>query len=238
MLANVSAALFFLLLAVVIPLLAAMSRRALAGITNLPRGAVYAEVIVLQLLLAGAAWLTARLNGIVLFPSVDVGLRELAAGGALLAIAFAFLAYELRRDEKEENDPLRLITPRRGSERLIWLAVSAAAAIGEEVTYRGVSFALLAPQVGTAGAVAISATLFGLAHLVQGVRRSILIVLFGLGFHLLVLYTGSLLTAIAVHFIYDVVAGFLIGRKHAIDHRPSDASPDTARADDVTQQPE
>jgi membrane protease YdiL (CAAX protease family) len=62
----------------------------------------------------------------------------------------------------------------------------------------------------------------------QGWRSAALIVLLALGFHLLVLLTGSLYAAMAVHTAYDVTAGWTMGRfarEHAAQVAAGSAGP-------------
>jgi membrane protease YdiL (CAAX protease family) len=56
-------------------------------------------------------------------------------------------------------------------------------------------------------AVAISVLAFVLGHPGQGLMRSAFLVAFSLGCHALTRTTGSLLPAIASHFLYDLGAG-------------------------------
>ena len=72
-------------------------------------------------------------------------------------------------------------------------------------------------------AVLLAATVFAVSHWVQG-RMSMLIIFgFALVFHGLVLSTGVLYVAIAVHVLYDCTAGLTygwLGKKHGypLDH--------------------
>jgi len=50
--------------------------------------------------------------------------------------------------------------------------------------------------------------MFAVAHAVQGFKAIPLIAAIALVFHGLVLLTGSLYVAMAVHFLYDAIAGF------------------------------
>jgi membrane protease YdiL (CAAX protease family) len=57
-------------------------------------------------------------------------------------------------------------------------------------------------------AVAICVVTFAIAHAIQGWDSTIPIGAFAAAFHALVWFSGSLYVAIAVHFLYDLVAGF------------------------------
>ena len=118
---------------------------------------------------------------------------------------------EERRDARARRRTLQPEDRRRA--RLLWLAVSLAAGVSEEITYRGVFFLLLHRVTGSVLAAALlAAAAFGLAHVVQG-RESVLVI-FGIALlaQTLVLVTGTLLVAMAVHVAYDVPAGPVYGR--------------------------
>ncbi len=93
----------------------------------------------------------------------------------------------------------------------LWLA--AAAAVSEEVWYRGLLMATLRP-LGERTAIVGSAVIFGVLHLANllggasptyAVLQLLFAALFGLVAALLVSHTGSLWPAIAWHFAHDAV---------------------------------
>jgi membrane protease YdiL (CAAX protease family) len=95
--------------------------------------------------------------------------------------------------------------------------VSAGAALAEEVAYRGafVSFALAATGSLTV-AIAASAIAFAVVHAPQGLSGVGYVFVIALLHHALVLFTGTLALAIGVHFVYDVVAGLWLARRHGL----------------------
>jgi membrane protease YdiL (CAAX protease family) len=101
-----------------------------------------------------------------------------------------------------------------------WPLLSLVAGIGEEIVYRGVMFALWSRILASQwAAMAICIIVFSLAHFVQGWKSMVLIALIAAAFHLIVLDTGDLYTAMAGHFFYDLGAGFIIlhlGRKDGL----------------------
>ena len=98
------------------------------------------------------------------------------------------------------------------AERAWWLIVSLLAGVGEEVTWRGVQTALLVPVVGSYWIAALlSGVSFALAHAVQGWKSVVGILGFALGFQVLVVASGSLYVAMAVHVAYDITAGLTYG---------------------------
>lgn len=111
--------------------------------------------------------------------------------------------------------------PQNRSERLWWIALSAAAGISEEITWRGVQPELMAQIAGSLWpAVLLCAATFGLGHISQGWRWAMVTAAFGLLFHALVWMTGALYVAIAVHIAVNVTVGLysgLMGRRVGYD---------------------
>ena len=98
------------------------------------------------------------------------------------------------------------------AERALWAGTAFVAGVGEEITWRGVQTALLQRLTGNfLAAVAICIVMFSIAHAIQGWRGVAAIAVFAAGFHLLVWLARSLYVAMAVHFVYDLVAGFSYG---------------------------
>ena len=90
----------------------------------------------------------------------------------------------------------RGVGPRDAGERGLWVGVSLAAAVSEEVTYRGVMYALLLRLTHDPLTAAVAtAALFGAAHAVQGARGVLAIGAISLGLQGLVLLAGSLYVA-------------------------------------------
>ena len=153
------------------------------------------------------------------------------AAAALLAIVLVPLAPVGRRGVERRERKLHLYMPRTRAERILWVAVAIAAGVSEEVTYRGVMFALLVGITGSTAAGAVIASLiFGVSHIVQGWRSAAVITIIALLLHGLVALSGTLLLAIAIHSIYDVVAGLAYGRigeelGYPVDGIPAEGEP-------------
>ncbi len=187
--------------------------RSRAG-ARIPRLPLYAEVVVLQLLLFGLAMLVAWSGGprsSAAGPSTPDGW---VACALLLVIATVAMLLNLRFGTAEQDDPLYRIAPESmNGEKLAWIGVSCVAGVSEEVVYRGVAYVVIQRLVhGIWPPILIASVLFGMAHLTQGIRRSALVALFGFGFHLVVLYSGSLYPAFVVHALYDILAGLALAR--------------------------
>ena len=118
------------------------------------------------------------------------------------------------RKNVEKRDPtIRLFMPTNGTERRLWVLVAVAAGVSEEVTYRGVLFALLWMLTGSGWAAAvIAAIIFGVSHAVQGWKAAGIVTIIALALHGLVALSGTLYPAIVAHAVYDIVAGLTYGR--------------------------
>ncbi|HUF18902.1 MAG TPA: CPBP family intramembrane glutamic endopeptidase, partial [Thermoanaerobaculia bacterium] len=205
------------------PLLAYQSKKKLDAGLRLPRMAFYAEAIVLQVALLLLGIFVARREDIVLFRPAADGYGTVVISIAVLALALALMLVFVRFSGPKTLERLAMLVPGTQREQFVWVAVSAAAAMGEEVVYRGVMVTLLERSLGSWWiAVAISASAFGLAHIVQGWKNVAFIVVFAVVFHLLVRSTGSLAPAVVVHFLYDVITGFILGKRLA--PRPDEQS--------------
>jgi membrane protease YdiL (CAAX protease family) len=197
----------------VIPVLAWISKRKIDQGLRLPRRAIYAEALVLQIGLFVLAAALAWYLGIPLFRRVLPDRFDLLLAAGILALALTAAIVGWRFASPEAKERIRMLLPSTRAERMAWILVSAAAAIGEETVYRGLLPRLLESSSGSfALAIAVSVIAFSLAHLIQGWTSAAIVGLFALGFHAMVTLSGALWTAIAVHFLYDLLAGLILGR--------------------------
>jgi len=201
---------------IVIPAMVALGRRRIVvGSTPLPPRLAHFKSTAIQLTMFGAVSLAvARVQRVELFPTEGVHLlRGLLAGVAAYAAAVALMRPRWRRAVEQRLPAIHFFTPENRAERAWWVAVSALAGVSEEITWRGVQTALLVALTGSLPVAALlSALSFGAAHMIQGWKSAALIVLFGLGFQVVVWASGSLYVAMGVHFAYDLTAGFAYGR--------------------------
>ena len=206
--------LFLALHAVALPVLVARSRRRfVAGAPLPPKERYFASTIVQLCMFAAFSVLVARVEFVQLFAHYTPRLQDL--GLALLALALAVAAMRPRwRKAVERGVPtVQLFSPETGKQLALWIGVCFAAGVGEEITYRGVLTVLLARGIGNVAAAGLlSAVLFGLVHMIQGWRSAAVTVLFALGFQVLVWMAGTLYVAMAVHVVYDLIAGWSYGR--------------------------
>jgi len=149
------------------------------------------------------------------WPSWSHALLGLGSLAAVVALMWPLWA----RSARERDAVFRFFVPGDGRQRLLWVLVSASAGISEEITWRGVQYALLLALLGgPAPAVAVCSVMFGLAHLGQGWRGALLAAPFAAMLHVIVTVSGSLALAMALHFLYDVIAGLTLSW---MDRRPS-----------------
>lgn len=197
----------------VIPWLVWRSRAKLARGHNPPRRRHFIAVMLQLLGFLGISVWVASSRGIVLFPPFELRPWPATAAAVLLAAGIALMAPRWRRSVERREPKVHLFMPRNGVERALWIAVSLAAAVAEEVTYRGVMYALLASLTGSALAGAmVAALVFGFSHLIQGVKSAAIITGIALALQALVAASGALYLAIGVHFLYDAVAGLRYGQ--------------------------
>lgn len=220
-----AAVLHVLLFGAILPLAAWQTRRTLER-HPLPRRVPYfLSVIVQQAVFAAIALGVASALGIDLLPPYRPSRHHLLLGAGLLAIAVAALAPRWREQVRRRDRFIHLVAPRTLGERVLWAGVSVSAGVAEELAYRGVLFAILAPTVGAPGAVFLTALAFAAGHLAQGWQAAPVVFVFAVGFHLLVLASGTLVIAMAVHAAYDLIAGLAIGRLAERDGYPVDPLP-------------
>jgi membrane protease YdiL (CAAX protease family) len=103
--------------------------------------------------------------------------------------------------------------PRSSIEGLAFVALAATASLCEEFLFRGFVFAVLFGVTGSLAAAIIgSSLLFALAHLYQGTRGIITTFILGLILASLRIWPGNIVPAIALHFLVDIMAGFVAPR--------------------------
>jgi membrane protease YdiL (CAAX protease family) len=198
-----------------LPYLTIKSKRKLDGGHPLPprRKHFVRTIVVLLVCLALSLWVADYEYVGSVFGEAHVEPGDVAWGAALLALAIGSMYPRWKKAVERRLPRLELFSPRGALELCLWIGVSAAAALSEEVTYRSVVFQLLWWTSDNAWLAAlVSAAAFGAAHMVQGWKSALVIGVFALLMQGLVHVTGTLHVAIAVHFLYDVAAGVTYGR--------------------------
>lgn len=212
-------AVLVLLTCVWVPVLAFKSARRLGdGPLPVSRRHFFIQTIVIQVILAGVAVIAARQTGvpIAVMPPSRAAPWLIAAG--LVLFGALLLRWRWASRSSASKNRLYSILPRTQREFPSYLALCLAAGIGEELVYRGMLFAILAYLTGSViAAVLIASLVFALAHALQGWRGMFAIFLIALAMHGLVLFSKSLLPAMAAHALYDAIAGWLIPRWYERD---------------------
>lgn len=199
-----------------IPAVVVRNYRRMVGL-KLPlpnRIAHFRTTAIMLVLFTALSVLVARVEWIELFAFDAARLPQgLAAGVVMYVAAVAFMRPRWRKAVERRARVVYLFMPDNATERVWWIAVSALAGIGEEITWRGVQTALLASLTGSfvLGSI-LCAIQFGVAHYIQGWKSAAVIVFFALGFQAVVWLSGSLYVAMAVHVAYDITAGLTYGK--------------------------
>ena len=200
-----------------IPVMAILQlRRATAADRPLPNRMAHFQSTVLScVFLAGFSLLVARTQRIDLGLGSWPSLTAWGAGVLVYAIAVGYMRPKWRRAVETRERVVHLYMASNAVERVWWVIVSIAAGAGEEISWRGVQFALLNALLG--GSLAplagfLCAVQFAVAHGIQGWRSVLIIFCFAVAFQGLVWIAGSLYVAIAFHIAYDVTAGITYGK--------------------------
>ncbi|MBV8363957.1 MAG: CPBP family intramembrane metalloprotease [Candidatus Eremiobacteraeota bacterium] len=177
------------------------------------------NITILWLLSGGviALWLNTNRSWALLFLGPVVWWR-LAIGVALFA-AFLYLGLrDMRAARKNPKalerflpklEPMKWMMPVTRAHLRWWVAVSITAGVSEELLVRGFLVALLTHFTGLAAAVIIAAVLFGIGHAYQELKNAVPTGLYGLALNIVVLISGSLLPAMAIHIMQDFFSGQL-----------------------------
>jgi membrane protease YdiL (CAAX protease family) len=175
-----------------------------------PRPRYFLAVLVNQAFFVLIAILVARVEWVDIFARGVIGGKALllAAGTLVVAVLSVPLRWKLTPDEERRR--LLSARPAKAGDLGPWFLVSLSAGFVEEIVYRGVMATLLLRLTGSwPVAVVVSIAAFVLAHGGRGRHRLIVIALLAVVFHVLVRLTGTLYLAMALHFLYDFIAGVI-----------------------------
>jgi membrane protease YdiL (CAAX protease family) len=212
---GVAGALYVIYAVLLIPALAFRGARMVTARGGAParralpsRATIYLNTIVIQLFSFTLAWLTARTFGYRLFALPRLCTRELFAGAAALLFQFAmmYVSHASRSLQEIGKMPVDKLMPRSPGERALFAVTSVVAGVSEEAAYRGVLMTIVWYATGSAWlAVLVSALAFSLGHALQGWKSMTVIFIMACSMHALVWYTGTLVIAMGVHAIYDLL---------------------------------
>jgi membrane protease YdiL (CAAX protease family) len=110
---------------------------------------------------------------------------------------------------KKQMAPVEGYLPHTPLELKLFLAVSLAAGVCEEIVYRGYLLAYFDSLAGPAGAVLASTFIFGLGHAYQGAAGIMRTGVMGLLFAGAYMATGNLVAPVLVHAVNDAASGVL-----------------------------
>jgi membrane protease YdiL (CAAX protease family) len=225
---GIAGACYLLFMGVYLPWMAWRTRAKLAGGPILPpRARYFTSVIVTQVWLLIVGLAVAWACRVRLYRPIAPRPLDLALGAACLAAMVAFMVPRWKAAVRKGDRRLYFFMPTGANEKALWTGVSLIAGFGEESIYRGVIFALLVTLTNNVWIAALgSALVFAAGHAFQSRRSMMIIFVFSLVFQALTLVTGALYVAMAVHFLYDVVAGFTYSHLGRIAGYRADGAPD------------
>lgn len=147
---------------------------------------------------------------------VPHGWRLWGAIGLLsaLAIVNARTVVKIARSKgprriKMGNPQVEKLVPHTRSELAWWVAASLSAGFCEELVFRGYLIWAFEPALGLWGAAALSVVAFAAAHAYQGWKGVVATGVVGALLTLVVLVSGSLWPAIALHALVDIGQGLV-----------------------------
>lgn len=148
--------------------------------------------------------------------TIPHGWRLWSTLGLVFALATTYARTVVRitrsnrpRRIKTGNSDVEQLVPRTRSELGWWVALSLSAGFCEEFIFRGYLIWALQPVFGLWGAAAFSVVVFAMAHTYQGVKGILGTGIVGSLLTLVVLISGSLLPAIALHALADIGQGLI-----------------------------
>lgn len=147
---------------------------------------------------------------------VPQGWRLWGSAGVLLVVAFPFARTILRIATSKRplrvkmgNPQVEKYSPHTRAELTCFVAVSLTAGFCEEFIFRGYLIWAFQPLLGLWGAAAFSVVLFGFGHAYQGTKGIVATGAVGAVLTLVVLISGSLWPAIALHALVDIGQGVI-----------------------------
>jgi membrane protease YdiL (CAAX protease family) len=142
-------------------------------------------------------------------------------------VIWTFDAVAQRIFNIQEPEFVRLLLPRTGREKAVFLLLSVFAGVGEEIAYRGFLLTAIALWSGSAAvALVVSSVAFALVHAYQATPGVIRTGVLGLLLGGSLLVTGSLVPAIVAHILIDWVMGLWLGpRIMGLDRERSEEGP-------------
>jgi membrane protease YdiL (CAAX protease family) len=178
------------------------------------RAALYGSAFTTHAILVLGIAATVWLDDVWLFPPFGLDRGRVLLALAALAIGLLLLMERFRVANPLARERMRLVAPATRGEYLAFCGIAVSAGIAEQLAYRGVLFSFLLWYTGSHIAAALLAAVpFGLVHLFQGWRTAAIVGVIAVRDQILVVLTGTLVYAIAIHIIHDIIAGTVLMRR-------------------------
>lgn len=207
-----------------------MSAADTSAITDKQRIGQYVFTIGFELVLLFLVWIGLRLRRVRLtdligrWKTPEAFLIDVGIAAAYWVVAIAVLAGMgwllglAKGSQLQESKKLaEALAPRSLTALGIFVLLSTVAGVVEEILFRGYLQRQFAAITGSAyAAIALQAVVFGAGHGYEGVRRMVLIFVYGLMFGLLARWRRSLLPGMMAHAWHDSFEGallFFVARK-------------------------
>jgi membrane protease YdiL (CAAX protease family) len=127
----------------------------------------------------------------------------------LALIVLGVVAHLLHYERMGQN--VRFLAPEGSTESVLWIAVSLTAGVCEETIFRGYLQKQLIAWTGNAPAgVLLSAAAFGVGHIYQGAKATVVIGVYGLLFGILAQLRRSVRPGMMAHALHDTVSGLAL----------------------------
>ena len=189
-----------------------------------PREMTYVSHIIVECLLAGST-----IAGIYhrraflreVFGKAGVRVAALDIGGGVLVylagitamVVIGAVLQPLHPDYRKEA--VLAMAPHSSAELALWLGVSLAAGVCEEMLFRGYLLRQLAGWWGsTLAAIAASSLLFGCLHLYEGWGAMVGLCGLGAVYAAVAVLRGNLRSVMVAHFLQDAVTGLVLFLRH------------------------
>lgn len=218
---------FVFFLVVLLPITALRQHYALkAGTMHAPpRMLLYASALATHAMLLLGVLAVSLADDFWLFPPFSVNAVSLVASAIALGLGLLLLMERFNASDEVARARTRMIAPRTPRELAAFCGIAVSAGFAEQLAYRGVLFSFFYWYTGWMIVAAVLAAIaFGLVHLFQGWRSARIVMIVGLRDQLLVALTGTLVYAIAIHIIHDVIAGMVLMRRARREDPPSGVS--------------
>jgi hypothetical protein len=204
---------FVVFVAVVLPIVAIHQHYAMkAGrMAPPPRMLLYASAFATHAMLLLGVLVSVLADDLWLFAPFGVDRGRILASLAALALGLLLLVERFRVQDPLARERTRAIAPTTPREYAAFCGIAVTAGIAEQLAYRGVLFSFLLWHTGSYVAAALLAAIpFGLVHLFQGWRSALIVIVIAIRDQVLVILTGTLVYAIVIHIIHDIIAGTVL----------------------------